>query len=170
VTDMFARSIKRFSDWSYSFIATAIVLTLCGIAAIGGLGFVAVGGYSSLIETLEPWAAGLIVGGVILLLSLLGIWVTIAFWKKRTHTQPPEKPPLTTAEAQTTVDTAARLGEFMGSRLSKSGIRTTDVTIAALVAGTILGASPSIRKRLSNRKRHKHTSDPSQLDPFDKYK
>jgi ABC-type nitrate/sulfonate/bicarbonate transport system permease component len=118
---------------------------------------------------MQPWEAGLIIGGVILLLSVLGIWITIAVWNKRTQTQLPEKPALSTGESQASVDSVAHLGEIVGASLSKSGIRTTDVMIAALVAGTILGASPSLRRRLSNRKRHKNPSHSSNDDVFDKY-
>lgn len=169
MTDMFERGIKRFTNWSNRLIATVIVVTLFGVVILGGLGFIAVGGYSTLIETMEPWAAGLIVGGVLVVAALLGVWITVAIWNKRPPTQPSENTPVATVAAQTTVDTAAHLGEFMGSKLSRSGIRITDVAIAALVAGTILGASPSVRKRLSNRKRSKNPPRSSNDDVFDKY-
>ncbi|MGD8592352.1 MAG: hypothetical protein PVG20_07610 [Thioalkalispiraceae bacterium] len=152
--DIAARGVKRLTAWYHSLIARTLILALCGWAALGGLGFVAVGSYLSLSEVFVPWVAGLIVGCGILLLSLLGAWLTLLYWRRTTQPESPIEPPMENAEAQTMVDTAAHLGEIVGESLSKSGIRTTDVMIAALVAGTVLGASPALRDRLLKRKRY----------------
>lgn len=153
---MFERGIKHFKTWSYSFIVRAIVLALFGIAGLSGVGFIVAGSYLSLSEILVPWAAGLIVGCGLLVISLMGAWITIVSWQKTTQEQTPDKPDRSYSATQNTVETAEQIGEIVGARFSKSGIRTIDVMIAALVAGTILGAGPSVRKRLSHRKRHGH--------------
>ncbi|MCG6969048.1 MAG: hypothetical protein LJE85_04685 [Gammaproteobacteria bacterium] len=152
--DIVARGVKRLTTWYHSIMARTLILVLCGWAALGGLGFIAVGSYLSLSEVFVPWVAGLIVGCGILLLSLLGAWLTILYWRSTPQPQAPIEPPEENTEAQTLVDTATHLGEIVGASLSKSGIRTTDVMIAALVAGTILGASPALRERLLKRKRY----------------
>lgn len=154
---MFERGIKHFKTWSYSVIVRAIVLILFGIAGLSGVGFIVAGSYLSLSEVLVPWAAGLIVGCGLLIVSLLGAWITVASWQKTTQNQLPEKSDRNNTSIQNTVETAEHLGEIVGARFSKSGIRTIDVMIAALAAGTILGAGPSLRKRLSNRQRHRHS-------------
>jgi hypothetical protein len=135
---------------------------LLGLAALSGVGFIAVGSYLSLSDTLVPWAAGLIVGSGLLVLSLFGTWIALLYSRKATQAQTPEKQPAEeNTQAQTMVDTAAHLGEIVGASFGRSGIRTTDVVIAALVAGTILGASPALRKRLLHRKRYGPPPDQS---------
>ncbi|KPJ95902.1 MAG: hypothetical protein AMJ55_02885 [Gammaproteobacteria bacterium SG8_15] len=168
VAQMFARGVKRLKYWSYCLITRSVILALFGLIALIGVGFIAAGSYFSLTEFFTPWTAGLIVGCVMLLMALLGAWITVLYLQKTTQSLPPENPMPDNSRDQSKVDTAAHLGEIVGARLSNSNIRTIDVMIAALVAGTILGASPALRKRLSNRQRSARSSRPPQQHEPDK--
>jgi hypothetical protein len=50
------------------------------------------------------------------------------------------------------VENVAELGRTLGRDLSQYGIRTSDVMLGALLAGTLLGASPALRDRLFGRR------------------
>ena len=152
--DSVARVGEQVTAWSHALIARTLLLMLLGCAVVGGTAFIAIGTYLSLSEALTAWAAGLIVGGAILILSLIVAWIAWLYTRKPKQPQAPNQPPAQSAEAQAMVDTAAHRGEVVGASLSKSGIRTTDVMIAALVAGTILGGSPALRNRLLRRRRN----------------
>jgi len=158
---MFERSIKHFKNWSYGVIVRAIALTIFGVAGLFGVGFIVAGSYLSLSEVMAPWAAGLIVGGVLLVISLIGVWIVISTWHKNTNHQTPEQSNFDYTATRSSIENAEHLGEIVGARVSRSGPRTLDVMIAALVAGTILGAGPSVRKRLSHRSRERNASRPS---------
>jgi len=161
VTDMFERSIIHFKNWSYGVIVRAIALTIFGIAGLCGAGFIVAGSYFSLSEVIAPWAAGLVVGSVLLVVSLIGVWIIISTWHKTTNNQTRDQSIHDYAATRNTIENAEHLGEIVGTGVSKSGARTIDVMIAALVAGTILGAGPSIRKRLSHRNRQGSTTRPT---------
>jgi len=154
-----AQKAKKVLAWWRRSVTGAVLLVFCGVVALGGLGFVAMGSYTSLREALEPWKAGLIVGMGTLLLSLIGaliVWIVMLRQKPAT-TDSTQVPP---EEAE--IDTITHLGESIGASLFKNGIRTTDVVIAALVAGTVLGASPALRDRLLRRRQS--TSEKSSSD------
>jgi hypothetical protein len=135
--------------WRRSVVATGL-LVFCSLTALSGLGFIAVGGYIALSETFTPWEAGLIVGGAILVLSLVGALIARFVVLRRKPAQPSGAQMPRPEEAY--VDAITHLGETIGAGLFKNGIRTTDIVIAALVAGTVLGASPALRDRLLRRK------------------
>jgi hypothetical protein len=151
ISGLAAQKTRQVLAWWQRSVTGTVLLVFCGISALGGLGFVAVGSYVSLCNQLEPWKAGLIVGVVIVLLALVGaliVWVVVL---RKQHEQPAatQAPP-----EQVDIDTIAHLGETIGAAIFKNGVRTSDVVIAALVAGTVLGASPALRERLLRRKSH----------------
>ena len=145
-----AQNTQKVVAWWRRGVVGTVLLGFCGLAALGGLGFIGAGSYASLSETLEPWKAGLIVGIVALLLSLIGALLVWIFLLRKESTQASAPKP---ASDEFDVDTIAHLGETIGASLFKNGIRTTDIMLAALVAGTVLGASPALRERLLRRKR-----------------
>lgn len=128
----------------------AALFLFCGLAAMGSLAFIAVGTYVSLREYFTPWLSGLIIGGAILALSIVGSLVLWLFMGREADL---ERNPTGQSETeQARLDNAAYLGEIIGRQLSRRGIRTTDVMIAALVAGAVLGVGPVLRSR----RRHRH--------------
>jgi hypothetical protein len=129
-------------------VETSLV-AFCGLTGLGGLVFIAVGGYLSLSDLYSPWLSGLIVGGVILALSIAG---ALSLWlAMRGHTAPKRGRSRASPSEQTQVDNVAYLGEIIGAHLSRQGIRTIDVMLAALAAGIALSASPAVRTRLRRR-------------------
>jgi hypothetical protein len=126
------------------------LMVFCGLTGLGGLIFIAVGGYLSLSDLYSPWLSGLIIGGVILALSLVGallLWLAM-----RGHTVPKRGRSRGSPSERTQVDNVAYLGEIIGAHLSRQGIRTIDVMLAALAAGIALSASPTVRTRLRRRR------------------
>jgi hypothetical protein len=124
--------------------------------------FIAVGSYLSLSERMVPWKAGLIVGGGVLILSVIGALSAGFLVQRRKTTQPSSKSQSAPDAAR--IDSIARLGETIGASISKQGIRTVDVMIGALVAGALLGASPALRERLLRPGRRRSASSGSDLD------
>jgi xanthine/uracil permease len=113
------------------------------LAGLGSLVFIAVGSYLSLREVLSPLKSGLVMGSILAGLSIIGILITWFLVQRRNHARSTNPKP-----EDVPVDTIASLGETIGYGLGERGVRQTDVVIAALVAGTVLGASPVLRDRL----------------------
>ncbi|MGA9573089.1 MAG: hypothetical protein WBS20_03980 [Lysobacterales bacterium] len=134
--------------WERRLIETTLML-FCGLATLGALGFVAVGGYISLCQFFSPWQSGLIVGGILLLLSLTGALLLWRFTKSAApHPAPRSECPETApGTGQAPLDDVAQLGEIIGARLGQRGIHKTDVMLSALVAGTVIGVSSALRHR-----------------------
>lgn len=152
VCGLAAQKAQKVLAWWKRGVAGTVLLVFCGLIALCGVGFIAFGSYISLTESLPPWKAGFIVGIVSVLLSIIGALVV---WLRVLRRQGDQSASARQESAQESdVDTIAHLGETIGASLFKNGIRTTDVVIAALVAGTVLGASPALRERLLRRKQN----------------
>jgi len=133
--------------WKRSVLEAA--LTVCfALAALSGVVLVAVGGYASLSALYAPWIAGVAVGGVLLLLSIAGLLIVSHLDHAKAPAQQPERALSEPPRRDPQIDTVAQIGEYIGASLNDGRIRTIDVTIAALVAGTVLGASPALRERI----------------------
>jgi hypothetical protein len=102
-------------------------------------------------ESLAPWKAGVIIGVVAILLSLIGGLIVWLAMLRKSLSRPVGAKQAPSEEND--VDAVTHLGETIGASLFKNGIRTTDIMVAALVAGTVLGASPALRDRLLRRRR-----------------
>lgn len=139
-------------QWRQRIVAMGVV-AFCALAAFGGLAFIAVGSYLSLREGMVPWKAGLIVGGGVLVLSLIGA-LSARFLVHRRKATPPSGKSQPAPEAAR-IDSIARLGETIGASISKQDIHTVDVLIGALIAGALLGASSALRERLLSPKRYR---------------
>lgn len=130
-----------------------VVVSVCALAGLSGLGFISVGGYLSLRELFAPWKSGLIVGSVLAGLSLVGILIT----RFLIHGRNPRQSTNTSAE-DVPINSIASVGEAIGSGLREGlherGVRQIDLVIAAMVSGTVLGASPALRDRLFHSKKN----------------
>ena len=147
-----AQMTENVRAWWRRGIVVTVWLVFCGLVAVSGLAFIAVGSYLSLSEVVAPWAAGLIIGATLVVLSAIGSLIVRYFVLRQNAGESSGSGKSSVREAD--VDTIAHLGETIGASLIKNGIRTTDVMIAALVAGAVLGASPALRNRLLRRKRY----------------
>ena len=139
----------KFNDvrdqWRQHLVVAGVV-AFCALAALGGLGFIAAGSYFSLRQGMAAWQAGLIVGGGVLVLSLIGALSARFFVHRRAATQ--QSSTNQPAPETVRIDSIAHLGETLGASVSKHGIRMADVMIGAMIAGTLLGASRALRERL----------------------
>lgn len=165
--------IYQLRLWWRRSVFDAVLLVFCALLAIVGISVITVGSYVSLSSVYTPWIAGVIVGGVILVMSALG---GLATWHV---TRPLHSPPgpgnsqrnamdyrsgsESDGEARehasgespashSQIDAVTHIGERIGESLNNGRIKTTDVVLAALVAGTVLGASPALRQRILQRK------------------
>jgi hypothetical protein len=135
-----------------SLIGIALMMFFA-LFAVGGLIYLSIACYLALREIVDPWQAGLILGGGLLVLSLLGVFTTWFFLWRHPDKYAGESIG-SRLEQPPSVDAVTRLGEAISAPLGQRDIRTIDIMIAALAAGTVLGASPALRKRMSRRKRH----------------
>jgi small-conductance mechanosensitive channel len=124
-------------------------LTLCfALAALSGVVLIAVGGYASLSALYAPWIAGVAIGGIVLLLSIAGLLIVSHTDHAKAPAQQAERALSPPPRHDPQIDTVAQIGEYIGASLNNGNVKTIDVTIAALVAGTVLGASPALRERI----------------------
>ncbi len=159
IDDAVGRTLDQAGRWAGRSGLLAGAAAFSGLMVFCGLVFAAIGAFLSLQQTLQPWLAGLLVGG---LLALVGLAVLLMLWlslAKRepaapARAKPAVEPPETPAPNSTgPADDAAQLGETLGAYLGAKGFRTADVMVAALAAGALLGASPALRDRLFGGKR-----------------
>jgi cytochrome c biogenesis protein CcdA len=137
----------------HSLLTTALAL-FAALALLEGLMMILVGAYASLIRTMHPWAAGLIVGGTLILLSLILLAVIIRTPDRRERI--PETPPLGArrlAEPPPPVDAPTLLKAAATELIDRTDIKVRNIALGALLAGLVLGASPGLRRQLFGRKR-----------------
>ena len=118
------------------------LLGLAVMAVIVGMVFVLYGLYLSLAESLPPWQAGVIVGGVVVLFAAI-LLLVIAQQSRPAPIKSSNPPEQTTSD-----DSTAQLGSVIGDIVAKSNVKSSDIVLTALIAGIVLGASPSLRQRI----------------------
>ncbi len=127
-----------------SSVKLAIVMSLLGLvvmAVVVGMVFVLYGLYLSLVETFPPWQAGVIVGGIVVFFATILLMVIAQ--QSRAVTIKSSNPPEQAAD-----DPSAQLGAVIGDIVAKSNVKSSDFVLTALIAGIVLGASPSLRQRI----------------------
>lgn len=111
------------------------VVTLLGLT---GVGFLVAGLYMVLGNYLAAWAAAVVTGVVMLVLLLAVLLIAMFVTRSGSRGSAAGKP---TGQHD---EIAALVLELF----EKSDIDARDVSLAALVAGIVLGASPELRSRL----------------------
>jgi hypothetical protein len=134
-----------------SAIGLALAL-LAVLAALEGLNILLIGLYASLLRTQPAWEAGLLVGGVVIVLAALALAV-IARRLRSPRAIPPLPPPGARPESARLDSAPAVLGATAAELIGRTNLRARDIALAALVAGLVLGASPDLRRRLFSRKK-----------------
>jgi hypothetical protein len=135
-------------------IIGAVLAMLAALAALEGLAIVMVGGYASLKQTMEPWEAGLIVGGAIILAAVILLAVIASVIRRQG--QAPELPPPSHRihhagrypEPAAATDASSLLKTAAAEMIGKVDIKARDIALGALVVGLVLGASPGLRRRV----------------------
>lgn len=123
-------------------------------AALTGLIFLLLGWYRSLAATMASWQASAIVGSTVLLLAVIGL-LSAALVIRRPGVSSRDP-----ASGRETGDSAGRPAAAVSEAIAKSGIRTSDLVLAALIAGMVLGASPRLRERVFDRARENRKTAP----------
>ncbi len=109
------------------------------VLGLVGLGFLVVGLYLYLTEFMVDWGAALGAGLAVLVLAL--IFLVLAWLAAKGPSKPsPEEEP-SAHQGGEAVETLVRL-------LEKSCISIKEASLIALVGGTLLGASPELRRKL----------------------
>ena len=111
------------------------------MAVVVGMVFVLYGLYLSLTEAFPPWQAGVIVGGVVVFFA--AILLMVIAQQSRAVSIKNSNPPEQAAD-----DPSAQLGAVIGDIVAKSNVKSSDFVLTALIAGIVLGASPSLRQRI----------------------
>ncbi|HZX24184.1 MAG TPA: phage holin family protein [Woeseiaceae bacterium] len=142
-----ARIGERFQTWWQHQAVAAVLLVVCAVIALAAIGFAVTSGYLALKVAMPAWAAALVTAGTLLVLALIAGVVANSYARRplrepaRSPGREPEAPP---------VELASRMGRSLGENLSRRGVRSTDVVIAALVAGVALGVAPALRERFGS--------------------
>jgi hypothetical protein len=155
ITELLAvEKARLWRGLSRSIISAAVAL-LAVIAALEGLLVILAGGYASLIRTHEPWEAGLIVGGALIVAAIVVLAITAAVIRRGGRVPEPSfstshvhglGEPKIGAQSPNLLQAAA--SEIIG----RANVKVRDVALIALVAGLALGVSPSLRRGLFGRK------------------
>ncbi|WP_405235693.1 phage holin family protein [Lentisalinibacter orientalis] len=146
------RIAVRFQTWWQHQAVAAVLLVACAVIALAAIGFAVMSGYLALSVAMPAWAAALVTAGSLLVLALIAGLVANSYARqplrqrdgprsRQSHGRQPETPP---------VELATRMGRSLGENLSRRGVRSTDVVIAALVAGIALGVAPALRERFGS--------------------
>lgn len=155
---------KRIAFWRgvARLMIVVILAVLIGLAVAGAFVFAGVGLYFSLLETMPPWQAGVVVGGAALLVALLLLAVAAlpvaGYGPRRSRGAARHASEEQRATRPASDDGAARLGQAVGDIIARADIRATDMVLGALVAGVVLGASPRLRRRRRGRRNRRATS------------
>lgn len=152
-------SVEKARLWrgaARSTVTLSFILLLFA-AAFAGLVFIVLGGYLSLASVMEPWQAGGIVGGGMLL--LVAIVLSIVVWLIGRHGRKPVRPPFSDSLDASSSGTMRRasahsfVGAAVDEMLGRGSLKLRDVIIGAVVAGLVLGASPNLRQRIFSRRK-----------------
>ena len=152
-----AGAAGRFETWWQHRVVSAILMAVCAIIGLAALGFAVWAAYLGLQLVLPGWGAALIIAGVLAVLALIA--GSIARQHATQSVPPSAQEPIrlfkveasAEAEAGTPVDLAHRLGEDLGKTLAGHGVRPMHLALAALLAGVVVGATPSLRHSLGGR-------------------
>jgi len=142
-----ARIAERVQTWWQHQAVAAVLLVVCAVIALAAIGFAVASAYLALSVAMPAWAAALVTAGTLLVLALIAGLVANSYARR------PLRRPATSAARQPKappVELASRMGRSLGENLSRRGVRSTDVVIAALVAGVALGVAPALRDRFGN--------------------
>lgn len=113
-------------------VLQAALLVAALTVALIGAGFLVASIYLYLRGVLGAWQAGLVTGGIAIVLALLILAIAAALRGRPARRAPPRPRPEQS-------ETAAGLGRAAGEILSGTNLRTTDAAMIALVAGIALG-------------------------------
>ena len=130
----------------HDLLFTGALVCLTTLLCLGALGFGVAGVHLLLAAHLPPWAAALLTGAVLLVLALL-LAVALRAGRDRPRADPErDRPGRKDAEPDRSAHAEAlelALELAGGSRPS-----AREATLLALVAGTVVGASPELRRQL----------------------
>ena len=117
------------------------LLILAVMAVVVGMVFVFFGLYVALTETLKPWEAGIIVGvGMVFFATIL-----ILIFARQGRVVSPKG---NSVSEQITNHSNTQLRQIVGNTITQSNIKSSDIVLAALLGGIVLGASPRLRRQM----------------------
>lgn len=142
-----ARAAERFQTWWQHQAVAGVLLVVCAVIGLAAVGFAVAAGFLALGVAVPAWAAALITAGILAVLALIAGLIANSYARKPL---PQSAAPAPRAETEPPpVELATRMGRSLGENLSRRGVRSGDVVVAALVAGVALGIAPALRERFS---------------------
>ncbi|MGZ8215726.1 hypothetical protein [Methylomagnum sp.] len=144
--------LRRGASRSALGVAVALFAML---AALEGLMILLVGGYTSLAESREPWVAGMIVGGIMILAAAIVLAVVAQSLRPGRVPEPPPVAPPRFAQERGGAGSPSLLKAAAAEVIDRADIKVRDIALIALVAGLALGISPRLRSQLLGRKLQK---------------
>lgn len=125
-------------------IITASLFLFVTVLGMVGFGFLVAGVHLLLAAHLPAWAAALLTGSAVLLLAIL-VLLVFRLARGGRHTGQGGEPP---GEARQGASRNAELLDLAIELAGKSGLNARDATLIALIAGTVVGVSPALRRQL----------------------
>lgn len=135
---------KTFTD----LIISCSLLLFVSVLGMVGFGFIVAGVYLLLAAQLSAWASALLTGSAVLLLAILTLLV---FRLARGSDAGPEGGSRSRGNEGNPQRDAARSAELFELAIelaAKSSLNARDATLIALIAGTMVGVSPALRRQL----------------------
>ena len=135
---------KTFADM----IISCGLLLLISVLGMVGFGFIVAGVYLLMAAQLSAWASALLTGSTVLLLAIL---MLLTFRLARGSAADPEREQRGRGSEGGPPPDAARSAELFELAIelaAKSSLNARDATLIALIAGTMVGVSPALRRQL----------------------
>ncbi|HKL61908.1 MAG TPA: phage holin family protein [Woeseiaceae bacterium] len=141
-----AHAAERFQTWWQRQAVAAVLLVVCAVIGLAAIGFAVAAGFLALGVAMPPWGAALLTAGILALLALVAGLIAGSYARRPLPGR--SRPVRDEEEEPSSVELASSVGRSLGENLNRRGVRSTDVVVAALVAGVALGVAPALRERL----------------------
>lgn len=129
-------------------IITGGLFLFVTVLGMVGFGFIVAGVYLLLAAHFSSWAAALITGSAVLMLAILILLVFRLARGGDTRAEPEPRGSRTQGERRQDTSRNAELFELAIELAAKSSFNARDATLIALIAGTVVGVSPALRRQI----------------------
>lgn len=136
---------------SRSLLGAGLAL-FAALAALEGLAVVIAGGYASLLSSLPPWAAGLVAGGLVILVALAALLLVVHSLRRSAPADREDGRPVhagrRAAAGTDAPSVPGVLGAAAAELIGRNPVKPRDIALIALMAGVALGISPALRRQV----------------------
>jgi NADH:ubiquinone oxidoreductase subunit 6 (subunit J) len=147
-----AGAVDRLDTWWHQRVFAAVLMLVCAMIALAALGFAVWAAYLGLQMVIPAWAAALVMTGVLAVAALIAGSIARRESQRNVPASSAHEPirlfeveSSLEAESGSPAALAHRLGQDLGETLAGHGVRPMHLALAALLAGVVVGATPSLR-------------------------